>query len=69
MKELDAAQAQLRERIASKKAQVSNRFADVREFYTPANMVSNALGNIAPMFDLRGLLLSIIRDIRTKLQQ
>lgn len=69
MKELDAAQARLRGEIASKKMSISRRFDHVKEFYTPANMVSNALADIAPMFDMRGLFLSIIRDIRTRLQQ
>lgn len=67
MKDLESAQSQLRGEIVSKKRSISRRFDEAKEFYTPANMVSNAIGNIAPMFDMRGLLLGIIRDIRTKL--
>lgn len=67
MKELEAAQGRVRRDLAAKKDSMARRFDDAREFYTPANLVSNAIGNITPMFDVRGLLLGIIRDIRNKL--
>ena len=66
MKELESAQSQLRGEMISKKKSISRRFDEAKEFYTPANMVSNAIGNITPMFDIRGFLLGIIRDIRNK---
>lgn len=68
MKDLESAQSQLRGEIYLKKQSISRRFDDAKEFYTPANLVSNAIGNIAPMFDIRGLLLGIIKDIRNKIQ-
>ncbi|MCQ2133571.1 MAG: hypothetical protein MJY88_01260 [Bacteroidales bacterium] len=67
MKELEAAQSRVRRDLAIKKNSMARRFDDAKEFYTPANLVSNAIGNITPMFDVRGLLLGIIRDIRNKL--
>lgn len=67
MKELEAAQSRVRRDLAIKKNSMARRFDDAKEFYTPANMVSNAIGNIAPMLDIRSLLLSIIRDLKNRL--
>lgn len=69
MKELDAAQLQLRRELGRKKESLGKSIEKVKEFYTPGNLVNSVVGDIIPLFDWRVAALALIRSIRTKINR
>jgi len=69
MKELDAAQRQVRKALETRKASIEKNFAEAKEFYTPGNLINTAVGDFIPLFDWKVAALTLISSLRSKVNR
>lgn len=67
MDQLEEVQKRVQERIASQEGAVKSSFADLKESYTPSNMLLSGLRSISSYIPIDQLLLSTVRIFKRKL--
>ena len=67
MDQLEEAEKLVKERIASQEGAVKSSFADLKESYTPSNMLLSGLRSISSYIPIDQLLLSTVRLFKRKL--
>lgn len=65
--ELEAARRESRERIERKKLAVRESLLDVKESYTPTNMIFSGLRNLSAFLPVEQMLLVAVRVLKRRL--
>ena len=67
MDQLEEAQKQVKRRISDQEGAVKHSFADVKEYYSPGNMLLSGLKSVSSYIPIDQLLLSTVRVFKRKL--
>ncbi len=67
MDQLEEAQKQVKRRISDQEGAVKHSFADVKESYSPGNMLLSGLKSVSSYIPIDQLLLSTVRVFKRKL--
>ena len=69
MSELEAAQKQVKRKIKSKGEAVKDSFYDMRQAYSPGNMLLSGLRSVSAYVPVDSLLLTTVRRLKRRLSR